>query len=357
MSENEKNYISRQISVYKTDKKLVEFIDKLKPAPAEYYAHIHSFGDKDESGVKQISCIGITLQNYTNGTGKNIKRVSANISPYEAEYIFNQLQNAVQEFNFQQEKIFGTLTNTEMMLPKSEALQYKSLKTQLDELQETYAKGNITFPTVVKHNNNTWDFYAKTGNIKSVLASLKLSIEEISDELIRYTKNCRNDDAEKTDQDAIVNAINNNQPVTPEMYEMFEDKYCQYPKFREADGTAAENTPRVSGTDLYEMFRQRNLMLLQLQTQEEQLQKQENLVTKQIELIKNKKTLYVEQVQNYYKEYKIKQLNRLRRGNRFVVDISGNNHTIRLFSINDIDDFFEYVFLIFKHRILIYSFP
>ena len=39
MSENEKTYISRQISVYKTDKKLVEFIDKLKPAPAEYYAH------------------------------------------------------------------------------------------------------------------------------------------------------------------------------------------------------------------------------------------------------------------------------------------------------------------------------
>lgn len=70
--------------------------------------HIHSFGDKDESGVRQISCIGITLQNYTNGTGKNIKRVSANISPDEAEYIFNQLQNGVQEFNFQQEKIFGT---------------------------------------------------------------------------------------------------------------------------------------------------------------------------------------------------------------------------------------------------------
>ena len=108
MSENEKTYISRQISVYKTDKKLIEFIDKLKPAPAEYYAHIHSFGDKDESGVRQISCIGITLQNYTNGTGKNIKRVSANISPDEAEYIFNQLQNGVQEFHFQQEKIFGS---------------------------------------------------------------------------------------------------------------------------------------------------------------------------------------------------------------------------------------------------------
>ena len=33
---NEQTYISRQISVYMTDKKLVEFLDKLKPAPTEY---------------------------------------------------------------------------------------------------------------------------------------------------------------------------------------------------------------------------------------------------------------------------------------------------------------------------------
>lgn len=52
---SEQNYISRQITVYKTDKKLIEFIDKLKPAPTDFYAHIHSFGDKDEEGVKQTS--------------------------------------------------------------------------------------------------------------------------------------------------------------------------------------------------------------------------------------------------------------------------------------------------------------
>lgn len=104
---NEHGYISRQISVYKTDKKLVEFLDKLKPAPADYYAHIHSFGDKDEDGVKQISCIGIVLQDYTKGSGKNTVRVTANISPDEAEYIFLQVKNSVQTFEFKQEKIFG----------------------------------------------------------------------------------------------------------------------------------------------------------------------------------------------------------------------------------------------------------
>ena len=101
------NYISRQITVYKTDKKLIEFIDKLKPAPKEFYAHIHSFGDKDEEGVRQTSCIGIVLQDYSKGTGNQNIRVNANISPDEAAYILVQLQNKVLDFELKQEKIFG----------------------------------------------------------------------------------------------------------------------------------------------------------------------------------------------------------------------------------------------------------
>ena len=104
---NEQNYISRQITVYKTDKKLIEFLDKLKPAPTNYYAHIHSFGDRDEDGVRQISCIGIVLQDYSNGTGDKTVRVTANISPDEAEYILLQLKNKVSDFELKQEKIFG----------------------------------------------------------------------------------------------------------------------------------------------------------------------------------------------------------------------------------------------------------
>ena len=104
---NEQNYISKQITVYKTNKKLIEFVDKLKPAPTGYYAHIHSFGDKDEDGIKQTSCIGIVLQDYSKGTGDSIVRVTANISPDEAEYILLQMKNNVSDFELKQEKIFG----------------------------------------------------------------------------------------------------------------------------------------------------------------------------------------------------------------------------------------------------------
>lgn len=106
-NEKQKTYISRQISVYKTDKKLLEFLDKLKAAPTNYYAHIHAYGDVDEAGNRQISCIGMILQDYSAGTGENVKRVFANISPHEADYIFCKLQHGVKEFLFQQEKIFG----------------------------------------------------------------------------------------------------------------------------------------------------------------------------------------------------------------------------------------------------------
>ena len=105
--ENQKKYISTQISVYKTDKKLIEMIDKLKVAPVSHYAHIHAKGDVDEAGNRLISCIGIILQDYSTGTGEHTKRVFANISPDEADYIFYKLQNGVQEFIFQQDKIFG----------------------------------------------------------------------------------------------------------------------------------------------------------------------------------------------------------------------------------------------------------
>ena len=104
---SEQTYISRQITVYKTDKKLIEFIDKLKAAPTEFYAHIHSFGDKDEDGVRQTSCIGITLQDYSKGTGNQNIRVMANISPDEAEYILLHLKNKSLDFELKQEKIFG----------------------------------------------------------------------------------------------------------------------------------------------------------------------------------------------------------------------------------------------------------
>lgn len=62
--------IDNQIAVYKTNKKLCEFNDKLKVAPVEYYGHIHAQGEKVGQS-RSRSCIGIVLQDYSKGTGSS----------------------------------------------------------------------------------------------------------------------------------------------------------------------------------------------------------------------------------------------------------------------------------------------
>lgn len=99
--------VSRQIAVYKTDKKLVEFIDKLNPAPITNYAHIHAQADDSGDGKKVYSLIQIVLQDYSNGTGDKTVRVTANISPGEARFIYSRADACVEKFEFSSDKIFG----------------------------------------------------------------------------------------------------------------------------------------------------------------------------------------------------------------------------------------------------------
>ena len=98
--------ISRQIAVYKTDKKLIEFNDKLNQAPLGIYAHIHAQSDDDGSGKRLYSLIGLVLQDYTD-KNKDTVRVSANITPDEAQYIYSKANVGVEKFEFTSEKIFG----------------------------------------------------------------------------------------------------------------------------------------------------------------------------------------------------------------------------------------------------------
>ena len=100
-------FISRQIAVYKNSKTLIEFQDKLKSATLTSYAHLHADGEQGEDGRKRHSLIGILMMDYSNGTGDNTITVNANISPEEAKFILTRITACVQNYSFQQEKIFG----------------------------------------------------------------------------------------------------------------------------------------------------------------------------------------------------------------------------------------------------------
>lgn len=100
-------YISNQIAVYKTNKVLVEFRDKLKVASVGNFAHIHADGETTETGPRRTSLIGILMKDYSKGTGDKAITVKANISPDHARYILSRLTAGFPSFEFKQEKIFG----------------------------------------------------------------------------------------------------------------------------------------------------------------------------------------------------------------------------------------------------------
>lgn len=104
----EERFIHKQIAKYATSKKLIEFNDKMKLPPVEYYGHIQATGDKDESGKNQTSLIGIKLLDYTNGTGDKSVLVEANMAPDEIMYVFSKLKQGKETFELLADKIFGT---------------------------------------------------------------------------------------------------------------------------------------------------------------------------------------------------------------------------------------------------------
>ncbi|MBE5040778.1 hypothetical protein [Ructibacterium gallinarum] len=102
-----KQYISWQIAKYATDKKLIEFTDKLKLPPVEFYAHVQANGDKTADGNAIYSNIGMKLLDYSNGTGDKTVSVEVNVSSDELMFVFEKLRQGVEEFSTSQEKIFG----------------------------------------------------------------------------------------------------------------------------------------------------------------------------------------------------------------------------------------------------------
>ena len=95
----EDNRIQNQIAIYMTNKKLCEFTDKLKPAPVEYYAHMHAQGEEQSDGFRAYSCIGVVLQDYSNGKGDKTVRVTANLSPGFFPFVLSRMQNDLDFFN------------------------------------------------------------------------------------------------------------------------------------------------------------------------------------------------------------------------------------------------------------------
>lgn len=78
MNQNQQQRISDQICKVQTDKKLIAFYDRLRYASITNYAQLHAKGEYKESDHKTHSLIGVTIQDYSNGTGADTVHFNTN---------------------------------------------------------------------------------------------------------------------------------------------------------------------------------------------------------------------------------------------------------------------------------------
>lgn len=95
----EKEQVSKQISVYKNNKALLETLNCLRPAPKTTPWHIHAAGKKEG-----YSLIRLVAVDYSKG--KDSISVYANLKPEEIKYIFMKLCFGFENFYLHQQKIF-----------------------------------------------------------------------------------------------------------------------------------------------------------------------------------------------------------------------------------------------------------
>ncbi len=103
----DKEYVSTQISKFQTDKKLVETLGNLNVAPPNKFAHLHARGDKIGDN-KVYSIIKLNVQDYSKGTGDDMKKANFNLLPSDIEFLYSNVYRGILDFKFEREKIFAS---------------------------------------------------------------------------------------------------------------------------------------------------------------------------------------------------------------------------------------------------------
>lgn len=182
---SEGTYIQKQITKYMTTKKLLEFNDKLRLPPLEYYAHVHANGDKNSAGRNVTSLIGITMLDYSNGKGVKTVAVEANITPDELMFILMNIRKGTASFETKQEKIFGEPDKdgkcqvTKLSITRSPNMNYpwcieiengKAVKEKNAQTGGSYIKsGTYTRDANVKLNLNDYDLYKQLWRVEQYI--------------------------------------------------------------------------------------------------------------------------------------------------------------------------------------------
>ena len=107
MSEKYQNSITDQICKVQTSKKLIALYDRLRYTSYNSYAQLHAKGEFEENGHKVHSLIGISIQDYSSGTGDKNIITRFHLAPEQIQFLLSRVTAGFPEFEWSQSKIFG----------------------------------------------------------------------------------------------------------------------------------------------------------------------------------------------------------------------------------------------------------
>lgn len=99
MSENYQNSITDQICKVQTSKKLIALYDRLRYTSYNSYAQLHAKGEFEENGHKVHSLIGISIQDYSSGTGDKNIITRFHLAPEQIQFCCPELPLAFLNLN------------------------------------------------------------------------------------------------------------------------------------------------------------------------------------------------------------------------------------------------------------------
>src|SRR5699024_8479488 len=107
MSQSYQNLASDQICKVQNDKKLISLHDRLRAALPASYAQIHAKGEFSENNQTVPSLIGVSIQDYSNGTGDRNIITRFHLRPEQVQFFLTRLTAGFQEYEWSISKIFG----------------------------------------------------------------------------------------------------------------------------------------------------------------------------------------------------------------------------------------------------------
>lgn len=119
MNETYQNRITDQICKIQTDKKLIAFYDKLLTTSYNSFAQLHAKGEYVENGHKAHSLIGISIQDYSSGTGDRNIITRFHLAPEQIQFLLTRITAGFRNLNGVRAKSLEIQMRTDTLLHSS----------------------------------------------------------------------------------------------------------------------------------------------------------------------------------------------------------------------------------------------